>query len=99
LLDVYRHVGQAVQCPTGGRFDGVAPMARNRNKPNLVESAIQASFADAAAFAALQLIPGITLQLNIRKELHDLLIASLPRIIRAHVPDSYFRALSIVIKG
>jgi triacylglycerol lipase len=99
LLDVYRHVGQAVQCPTGGRFDGVAPMARNRNKPNLVESAIQAGFADAAAFAALQLIPGITLQLNIRKELHDLLIASLPRIIRDHVPDSYFRALSIAIKS
>jgi triacylglycerol lipase len=99
LLDVYRHVGQAVQCPTGGHFQGVAPMARNRNKPNLVESAAQAGFSDAAAFAALQLIPGITLQLNIQKELHDLLIASLPRIIRDHVPDSYFRALSIAINS
>jgi triacylglycerol lipase len=30
---VYRHVGQAVQCRSGGLFDGVAPMARDGNKP------------------------------------------------------------------
>ena len=99
LLDVYRHVGQAVQCPTDGHFDGVAPMSKNRNKPNLIESVIQAGFADARAFAALQLIPTIPLQLDIRKKLRDLLVAFLPRIIRDHVPDSYFRALSIVIKS
>jgi len=94
LLDGYRHVGQAVQCPTGGRFAGVAPMARNRNKPNLIESAIQAGFVDATAFATLQLIPTIPLQLDIRKKLQELLVAFLPRIIRDHVPDSYFRALT-----
>jgi hypothetical protein len=93
-LDDYRHVGQAVQCTTGGRFAGVAPMARNRNKPNLIESAIQAGFVDATAFAALQLIPGIPLGLDIRRNLQELLVAFLPRIIRDHVPDSYFRALT-----
>lgn len=92
LLDVYRHVGQAVQCPSGGLFDGMAPTARNRNKPNLVESAIQAGFADVEAVAALQLIP------DVRMGLRKLLLRFLPRIISDHVPDSYFRALSIAIE-
>jgi hypothetical protein len=92
LLDVYRHVGQAVQCPSDGLFDGIAPMAPNRNKPNLVESAIQAGFADVKVFAELQLIP------DIRIGLRKLLLRFLPRIISDHVPDSYFRALSIVVK-
>jgi triacylglycerol lipase len=94
LLDVYHHVGQAVQCRSGGLFDGVAPMARDGNKPDLVDSAIQSGFADiGGAVAALQLIPGF------RRGLRPLLAGFLPRMIGDHVPDSYFRALSIVIKG
>jgi hypothetical protein len=91
LLDVYHHVGQAVQCQTDGLFDGVVPMARDGNKPDLVQSAIQAGFADIGAFDPLRFIAGL------RKGLRDLLVGFLPRIIRDHVPDSYFRALGVKV--
>jgi triacylglycerol lipase len=92
LLNVYRHVGQAVQCRSGGLFDGVAPMAPDGNKPDLIESAVQSGFTDIGALAALQLLPGIG------SGLRPLLAGFLPRMIGDHLPDSYFRALSITIK-
>jgi triacylglycerol lipase len=91
LLGHYRHVGQAVQCRTDGLFDGVAPMARNGNKPDLIESAGQAAVADMGALAALQLVHAIG------PSLRDHLAGFLPRMIRDHVPASYFRALSITV--
>jgi triacylglycerol lipase len=89
LRHVYRHVGQAVQCPSGGLFEGVAPMARNGNKPDFLESAAQAGLADFEALAALRFIHGIGP--GLRNELAGLL----PGMLRDHVPQSYFRALSI----
>jgi triacylglycerol lipase len=91
LLHVYRHVGQAVQCRSGGPFDGVAPMARDGNKPSILDSAAQAGFADLGALAALQFVQGIGP--GLRSELAGFL----PRMVRDHVPQNYFRALSINI--
>jgi triacylglycerol lipase len=91
LLHVYRHVGQAVQCQSGGLFDGVAPMPRDGNKPALLESAEQAGFTDFAGLAALQFVQGIG------PGLRNELAGFLPRMIRDHVPQNYFRALSINI--
>jgi hypothetical protein len=67
-------------------------MAPNQNKPELIESAIQSALADAGAIANFQIFhhglgPGL---LNHLSEL-------LPRMIRDHVPASYFRALSITV--
>jgi predicted lipase len=59
LLHVYRHVGHAVQCQSGGLFDGVAPMPLDGNEPALRESARQAGLADFDAFRAFQFIRGI----------------------------------------
>ena len=89
LLHVYRHVGQAVQCASGGLFDWVAPMAREGNKPVILESAEQSGFADLGALAALPLVDGIG------PGLRNQLEGFLPRMIRDHVPQNYFRALSI----
>ncbi len=91
LLGFYRHVGQAVQCKTDELFDGVAPMARGGNKPDIIESAEQAATANLGALAALQLVH------TIGPSLRDHLAGFLPRMIRDHVPSSYFKALSITI--
>lgn len=91
LLGGYRHVGQAVQCKTDGLFDGVAPMARDENKPDILESAEQAAIADMGALAALQLIRAIG------PSPLDHLAGFLPRMARDHVPMNYFRALSITV--
>ena len=92
LLHVYRHVGQAVQCASEGLFDGVAPMARDGNKPVILESAAQSGVADHGAFAALQFIHGVG------PGLRDQLAGVLPRMIRDHIPASYFKALSITLE-
>jgi triacylglycerol lipase len=92
LLGVYRHVGQAVQCRTDGVFDGVAPMAPDGNKPDLIESIIQSEMANLGALITLQLFHGIG------PGLRNALAGFLPRIVRDHVPASYFRALSITIR-
>jgi triacylglycerol lipase len=88
---VYRHVGQAVQCQSGGLFDGVAPMPRDGNKPDIFESAEQAASGDLAALTAFRLIQGIG------PGLRNQLAGLLPRMLRDHVPQSYFRALSIEV--
>jgi triacylglycerol lipase len=86
---IYRHVGQAVQCESGGLFDAVAPMPRDGNKPEFLESAVQSGLTGLAALQALQLIhrigPGL------RNQLTELL----PLMLQDHVPQNYFRALSI----
>lgn len=91
LLHVYRHVGQPVQCGSGAHFEGVAPMAPDADKPVILESAAQAGLADFGALGALQFLHGIGP--GLRNELAGVL----PRMIRDHVPQSYFRALSIDI--
>jgi triacylglycerol lipase len=91
LLHVYRHVGQAVQCRSGEFFDGVAPLARDGNKPVILESAEQSGFTDFGALAALQFVHGIG------PGLRNELAGFLPRMVRDHVPQNYFRALSITI--
>jgi triacylglycerol lipase len=87
----YRHVGQAVQCKSGGLFDGVAPMATDDNKPELVESATESALADFDAVAALELVQ------NIGPGPRNQLSRLLPRMIRDHIPASYFRALSVKV--
>jgi triacylglycerol lipase len=91
LLHVYRHVGQAVQCRSGGVFDGFAPMPSDGNKPSILESAAQAGFAHFGALAALPFVQGIG------PGLRNELAGFLPQMLRDHVPQSYFRALSINI--
>jgi triacylglycerol lipase len=89
LLHVYRHVGQAAQCGSGAAFEGVLPTARDGDKPMILESAAQAGLADFGALTALQFVHGIGP--GLRNELAGVL----PRMVRDHVPQSYFRALSI----
>jgi triacylglycerol lipase len=88
----YRHVGRAIQCKTDGIFDLQTPtFSASENKPDLIESAMHSGIADLGAVATFQLIhglgPGIFSQLT----------KLLPRMIRDHIPDNYFRALSIEI--
>jgi triacylglycerol lipase len=89
LFGVYRHVGKSVQCGSGELFDGVVPMGRDGNKPDLLESAAQSGFSDIEALAAFQLLH------DIGPGLRNQLAGFLPRMVRDHVPQSYFRALSI----
>ena len=89
LLGVYQHVGHAVQCPSGGVFEGVLPMARDENKPDFLKSLRQSAFDDVGALIALDIIP--IFGGGLLEELEQFL----PRMVRDHVPDSYFRALSI----
>jgi triacylglycerol lipase len=86
----YRHVGRSVQCQTDGLFDAQTPiLAREENKPDIVEGAIQAALADIRALAAFRLIR------RIGPRPLDRLAGLLPRMVRDHVPANYFRALSI----
>jgi len=88
----YRHVGRAIQCKTDGIFDTQTPiMATDGNKPELVESAMQSGLADIGAIANFQLVHGIG------PGLLGQLSALLPRMVRDHIPASYFRALSITV--
>lgn len=95
LLGGYRHVGQAVQCQSGGLFDGVFPMARDANEPDLVQSVAHGGLADIDVSDVIRVVVGIRSGLLDRRVLRDLLIGLLPRIILDHVPDSYFRALGV----
>jgi triacylglycerol lipase len=91
LLGTYRHVGCAVQCRTEGLFDPQTIMSHDGNKPDIIESAAQTGIADIGALAALRPFQGIGPGLS------DQLAGFLPRMILDHVPDNYFRALSITI--
>jgi len=95
FLGGYLHVGQAVQCPREGVFDGVRPMARDGNGPDFFESARRGVLADLDVSDLVRAIAGVGSGLLNRSALRDLLIGFLPSIIHDHVPDSYFRALGI----
>jgi len=92
-LGDYRHVGHAIQCKTGGRFDD--PETRNiapeDNKPDFLESVAQSGLANIEALAGLQpfqgLGPGLLKQLA----------GVVPRLVPDHLPGDYFRALSITV--
>lgn len=92
ILNRYHHVGQAVHCPSGGLFNGIVPASSNGNDPDLFLTLLQSGIADAAALAALELLP------RIGPGLQNLLAGLLPRLIRDHVPANYFRALSITLR-
>ena len=88
----YRHVGQAIQCKTDGIFDLQTPaISPNENKPDLLQSAMESAIADLGAVKAVQLISGLGLGQ------FSQLTKLLPRMVRDHIPDNYFRALSIEI--
>ena len=89
----FRHVGQSIQCPTDGRFDGTQAQtgAAAENKPDIIDGAIAAGLADIRALAAFRLIR------SIGPRPLDRLAGVLPRMVRDHVPTSYFRALSITL--
>jgi triacylglycerol lipase len=90
----YRHVGQSIQCPTDGLFDGSQAQisAPEANKPDLVEGAIEAGLADLRAFSAFRFIR------RIGPRPLDRLASLLPRVVRDHVPANYFRALGIPLR-
>jgi hypothetical protein len=90
----YRHVGQSIQCPTDGLFDGsqAQTSAAEANKPDFVDDAIEAGLADLRAFSAFQFIR------RIGPRPLDRLAALLPRMVRDHVPANYFRALGIPLR-
>ncbi len=86
----FRHVGQSIQCPTDGRFDGpIVTSLGEANKPDFVEGVMQSGLADLRALAAFRFIRGIG------PRPLDRLAVLLPRMVRDHVPSNYFRALSI----
>jgi len=89
----YRHVGQSIQCPTDGRFDGAPGQisAAAANRPDIIDGAIAAGLADIRALAAFRLIR------RIGPRPLDRLAGALPRMVRDHVPANYFRALSITL--
>jgi hypothetical protein len=89
LQATYRHVGQAVQCGSGGHFEGVAPVTPGADEPDIRQSIANAGVADIEALGTLPLLRGI------EPGLRDQLVGVLPRMVRDHVPQSYFRALSI----
>jgi len=89
----YRHVGQAIQCKTGGIFDAQTPIiAAGENKPDTVESTIKAGIDGIRSFAAFRLFR------RIGPRPLDWLAGLLPTIVRDHVPANYFRALSIPLQ-
>ena len=81
-----------MHCPTDGLFNGIVPKPSNGNDPDFVRSLLQAGIADAAAIAAIELLP------RIGAGLQNLLARFLPRLIRDHIPANYFRALSIAVR-
>jgi triacylglycerol lipase len=86
----YRHVGQCMQCQTGGIFDAQTPvLTPDENKPDVIESSIQAGIDGFRSLAAFRLIR------HIGPRPLDLLAGLLPTMVRDHVPANYFRALSI----
>jgi triacylglycerol lipase len=93
LNNQFLHVGRLIQCPTDGRFDAHAEiLARDENEPNFLEGVLQSGLADFRAVTAFRLVRAIG------PRPLDLLAGLLPRMVRDHVPASYFRALSITLR-
>lgn len=93
LAGLFRHVGRAIQCPSGGRFDDRPPTAQlDGDEPDLVGSTLASVLADFAVLVALRPFRGIG------PRPLDQLAGVLPRMARDHVPANYFRALSIPLE-
>jgi triacylglycerol lipase len=89
----FLHVGQSIQCPSDGRFDG-AQTRKNLavdNKPDFLESTLADGIADFRALAAFRFMRGIG------PRPLDRLAVLLPRMVRDHVPSSYFRAFGVTL--
>lgn len=86
----FRHVGRAIQCESGRFFTDQTPMlGREGNRPELQESAIAAAQADIRDLLAGNLSPPIGRRAIAQSA------RLLPRMLRDHVPDNYFRAFSV----
>jgi triacylglycerol lipase len=89
----FRHVGDCIQCPTDGRFDGpqTAREPAAADKPDFFESTLAAGLADFRALAGFRVVR------RIGPRPLDRAAALLPRMVRDHLPSNYFRALGITL--
>jgi triacylglycerol lipase len=87
----FRHVGRAQQCRTDGLFDETSFKPIDENKPDFAESALKSGLSDFRALAAFRFLR------SIGPRPLDRLAGLLPRMVRDHVPTSYFRALRITV--
>jgi triacylglycerol lipase len=87
----FRHVGDCIQCPTDGRFDGPRTEMTTAvaDKPDFLESTLAAGLADFRAMAAFRFLR------RIGPRPLDRAAALLPRMVRDHLPSNYFRALGV----
>src|SRR5262249_46992428 len=88
----FRHVGRSIQCPTDGFFDAqTGILGRDGDEPGFMASAFAGGVADAVALISLKLLrpvgPGLVGRVS----------ALLPRMVRDHIPQNYFRALSVKV--
>lgn len=92
LSGEYCHVGRAMQCPTDGVFGTQALLPPDNNIPDFVDDAVQSGLADFRAKALFRKIR------SIGPRPLDAGAWLLPRMVRDHVPLSYFRALAIELR-
>ncbi|QPF86896.1 lipase family protein [Bradyrhizobium genosp. L] len=93
LLNTFLHVGRMEQCPTDSTFaDPPTLSATSGNDPGFVDGLVQAGLDDVRAIASLRFIR------RIGPRPLDMFASVLPRIVRDHVPASYFRALGIPLR-
>jgi Lipase (class 3) len=89
----FRHVGDCIQCPTDGRFDG--PQTETTpavaDKPDFLGSTLADGLADFRAMAAFRFLR------RIGPRPLDRAAALLPRMVRDHVPSNYFRAFGVTL--
>jgi hypothetical protein len=90
-IELYHHVGCAIQCASGGLFDPSTIMSSDGNKPDFRESAI------ASGASAIELAVALRPFQPIGPGFRNLLVSFLPGMIEDHVPANYFRALSITV--
>jgi hypothetical protein len=93
LMGDFHHVGRAIRCETDGLFDAQTPrLPRENDEPDILQNALQSVVANVRALTSFPLFKPIGSQPL------DQFAALLPRIVRDHVPASYFRALSISVR-
>jgi len=86
----FRHVGKLLHCAHNSTFDGLTPESNDGNDPNLVQSTLDARIA-----LIKELAGAIHPLSSMGPRLLDQFAGVLPRMIRDHIPTSYFGALSI----
>jgi len=90
---LFRHVGRLIQCDSGRLFTSQTPMSDHDNdNPEMAESVEAALKADARDIVETGVINPPIGTRPVAQAARDLL-----RIFRDHVPDNYFRALSVTI--